>query len=65
MLTQTREALTVGGCRRCGKGIQGNNISALNAKWHEECFSCFVCGEVFAQTGNKKVLGKIFCFFFF
>lgn len=58
MLSQTRNALTVGACRRCGRGIQGNNIRSLNALWHEDCFSCFVCGEVFAKTENKRILEK-------
>jgi len=58
MLTQTRDALTVGGCAKCGLGIQGNSIRALNAIWHEDCFTCESCGEIFNKTGNRRILEK-------
>lgn len=29
-------------CAGCKKGIGGDFVEALEMKWHEECFGCFV-----------------------
>lgn len=36
-------------CTRCHKPIQGMFLTAMGAKWHEECFKCFKCGVGIAQ----------------
>lgn len=33
-------------CKRCDKAIMEGFITALNAQWHPECFSCKVRGVV-------------------
>ncbi len=33
-------------CKRCNKAIMEGFITALNAQWHPECFSCKVSKEI-------------------
>jgi len=36
-------------CSRCRKAIEGRYLKALNQDFHEQCFSCAVCNQTFAD----------------
>ncbi|KAI5288059.1 hypothetical protein KEM54_005505 [Ascosphaera aggregata] len=36
-------------CRKCGQGLQGQFVRALDKTYHLECFQCHDCGEIVAS----------------
>ncbi|KJE93271.1 LIMS2 protein [Capsaspora owczarzaki ATCC 30864] len=48
-------------CGHCGEFIVGKCISALDAKWHPEHFTCSVCGTSLAGTAFVKKDGRPWC----
>jgi len=64
--TETRgPQQSLGTCVACRSPIQSESIQALGGVWHTGCFKCGgTCGELFAKTGNNRVLekdGKPYC----
>jgi len=48
-------------CKRCEKAIMEGFITALNAQWHPECFSCKVCGVTFPRGNYFEHEGEPHC----
>ncbi len=38
-------------CAGCGKSLTGSYITALNRKWHEDCFRCAGCRQPLGKQG--------------
>lgn len=36
-------------CRKCGQGLQGQFVRALDKTYHLECFQCHDCGDIVAS----------------
>jgi len=48
-------------CKKCRKRIFGNSVSALEAFWHPECFTCTACRKSFGGNGFLVQDGKPYC----
>ena len=44
-------------CKRCNKAIMEGFITALNAQWHPECFSCKV--SIFTSAHGNDVTSDL------
>ena len=48
-------------CARCGDGIVGRCLNALNSKWHPEHFTCDECGVTLAGSSFFKRQDRPMC----
>lgn len=37
-------------CHKCKKPLESTIVNALDEQWHEECFTCFECGEALVEA---------------
>ncbi|XP_070557780.1 leupaxin-like [Ptychodera flava] len=48
-------------CKDCGEPVIGATVSALNEKWHRECFVCEKCKKQFEDGIFSVKDGKPYC----
>jgi len=48
-------------CLGCGKNLGGMFKTALNGKWHEECFACITCKKPITDTKFAVKEGRPMC----
>ncbi|TPX49804.1 hypothetical protein SeMB42_g00589 [Synchytrium endobioticum] len=48
-------------CNRCGTGLIGDYIVALDAYWHQDCFTCADCGAHFKNGQYYQIDGVALC----
>ncbi|TPX36723.1 hypothetical protein SmJEL517_g01248 [Synchytrium microbalum] len=48
-------------CNRCGAGLIGDYIIAMDAYWHQACFSCADCGVHFKDGKYYQINGVALC----
>ncbi|EIW69194.1 hypothetical protein TREMEDRAFT_62922 [Tremella mesenterica DSM 1558] len=48
-------------CSACGEPIIGRILSAMNQRWHPQCFTCGECGENLEHVSSYEWEGKPYC----
>lgn len=48
-------------CGKCDKNIMGRIVSAMNARWHPECFRCTVCETFLEHVSSYEHDDRPYC----
>ncbi|KIJ61632.1 hypothetical protein HYDPIDRAFT_115806 [Hydnomerulius pinastri MD-312] len=48
-------------CGGCNGPIIGRIVSAMNARWHPDCFRCMVCNELLEHVSSYEHEGRPYC----